>query len=143
MKRIFIIALMAIVVSTALNYATAQQGGVATYHITNPFITTSGSFTGTLTSNGYTSPYYSLSRSLSGSVTTDTIGQRILGYQFGVSIQWSYTKASGSPSGVIYTEVSNDTGATYATGNWTSLYTDSVRSAAGAQTYVHAIAPWV
>ena len=133
MKRFLFAALL-------LLCTTLVHAQLATYQVVNPVVTTSGSFTGLLSSAGtYTSPYSSTSRTVSNTVTADTMSQRIYGPQHSVTAQFTYTKASGSPSGVVTTEVSCDTGTAV---NYTILYTDSCKNQSGGQTYSHVITGW-
>lgn len=141
MKQYILGCLVALCI-TIFGAGVAAAQGVGVYQLTNPYISTTGNFTGTLSGDGtYRSPYYSATKTVSNTITADTVAQKILGWQYSVSVQFTYTKTSGTPSGVITTEVSNDTG-TISQGNYTVLYTDSVRNASGAQSYNHVVNGW-
>jgi hypothetical protein len=120
----------------------SEGQGVSTYQVSNPYISTAGSFAGTLAASGYyTNPYYSATRSVSNVILADTMTQKIVGWQFGVAAQFTYTRVGiVSPYGaIITTEASCDTGSN---GNYSILYTDSVKNVASAQTFSHVVYGW-
>ena len=114
----------------------------ATYDVTNPDVVSIGSFTGVLTYSGLRiSPYYSSTRALSNAAKNlDTMSQKISGAQHSVTAQFTYTQTTGPSYGcVVYTEASIDSGVAI---NYVTLYTDSVKTAIGAQVFGHVIAGW-
>ncbi len=138
MKQFLLSCLCCFALLSMTNLCSGQ--GAAVYPVTPPVLSASGAFAGTLLTNGsYGSPYFSTSRTISNTVTADTMNQKINYASNSVTVQFTYTKTSGSPSGVVTTEVSCDTGT--ATGYYT-LYTDSVKNQVGTQTYSHPFTGW-
>ncbi len=138
--KILLTALLAICTVTCTPFKHFAQ--TATYDVTNPEVISSGAFTGVLGYNGLrVGPYFTTLRTVNNITRNlDTMNQKIAGAHHSVTTQFTYTQSAGPSYGcVVYTEASIDSGT--ATG-YVTLYTDSVKTAIGAQVFGHYIQGW-